>query len=518
MLLLLLAGFQEQPSPMLNPVPAFREDLQALAFPELGKLEPKVQEQITTLREELVAAIAEEPKQANTIRDAYMKLGRTFHAYKRFDLAEICYRNSDILAPGRFETVYLAADLARIQGQDDRMEELYRRAMEILPTYHSTYVRLGDIALTKGNVDEAKMMFEEALKREPIEAAAYFGLGQVAMEQRDFDTAITHFEKALSYVNEANRIHYLLGMAWRNKGDVDKAKHHLKLAGKRGVKPMDSIANNLIHFVESGRVHIARGKAAFGAKDYAGAAKEFAQAASALPNDTSSRVNLGTTLALLGKKQEAVDAFRDALRIDPNNVSANYNIGVLTLEAGRPDLAMPHLQKVVQLDPKDASSRMRLAGILKNMGRLQEAYGHYDMAAKLEPKNEDALIQRAYLLIQAGKNEEAMKVLAEDWELNQNFGRLTHLYARFLAACPVKSLRNGTKAVDLAQRVVNASPEAEYLETLAMAHAQTGDCDKAVEVQTKAVEAAQAVNRQDQVSRMNAELARYRKGAPCESE
>ncbi len=140
---------------------------------------------------------------------------------------------------------------------------------------------------------------------------------------------------------------------------------------------------------------------------------------------------------------------------------------------------------------------------------------HFDIVAELEPNNESALVQRAGLLLCANRFKQVAFVLEQDWQRNQAFGRLTHLYARFLAVCPDTSLRNGELAVDLAQRVIKASPTAEHLETYAMALAQTGNCTEAAQAQEKAIAAARTEKRQDLATRMESELASYKKGAPC---
>jgi TPR repeat protein len=81
--------------------------------------------------------------------------------------------------------------------------------------------------------------------------------------------------------------------------------------------------------------------------------------------------------------------------------------------------------------------------------------------------------------------------------------RAVELYARHLEAEPVRagnmiawirathpdpSLRDGEEAVRLALRVVELAPGPDYLDTLAAAHAERGDFDEAVRVQSEALE------------------------------
>jgi len=498
-----------------DPVPPYREDLKELVFPDLAPMEASVREQILTIREELVTAIGAEARDPLSVRDAYMKLGRACHAYKRYALAEVCYENAATLAPDRFETVYLRADLARVQGRFEEAERGYKEALVLLPTYIPVYVRLGDLALGAHRLDEAEALYEEVQRRQPGEPASIFGLGMVAMERARYDVAIERFEKALELVSEADRIHYLLGMCWRNKGEVDKAKHHLALAGKRGVRVADTLADNLVNYLESGRVHIARGKAAFAAKDYAGAVKEFAQAVSAMPEDAGGWINLGAALAAVGELDKAIEALERAAELEPRNKTATFNIGVLAAEKGDAETAYEAYKATVDLDPKDGVARMELAKLQKQRGELEEAFESYDLVAKLEPNNEEAQIQRAFLLIQVGRYKQSMALLEKDTARNPTFGRLSHLYARMLAACPDESLRDGSRAMQLAGAVVDASPTAEHLETLAMAFAESGDCDNAAITQLKALARAREAQDEALVTRIETDLETYRAGPPC---
>jgi len=500
----------------LEPIAPFREGLSALVFPDISNLEETVKKQITSLHGELTELIEAKPTNVNAIRDAYLKMGRTFHAYKRYDLAHACYHNGDVLSPGRFETVYLIADLARIQGHKEDAERLYRKCLELLPTYNATYIRLGNIVLQQNRLEEAGALFQKAFDRDSLATAAIFGLARVADLKGEFDKAIELYTACLEQVGEANRVHYLLGMVWRKKGDVEKAKLHLGQAGKIGIKVRDQIANNLERFVESGRVHLIRGKTAFGAGDFLGAAREFQQAVAALPDEPGVRVNLALALAKLGQGDQAREHLRIVIEADPANQNAHFNLGTLALQANNRDDAIRHLGEAVRLDPKDVQARYYLAGQLKAKGDLEQAYRHFDIVAELEPNNENALVQRAGLLLGANRFKQAAEVLEKDWQHNQSSGRLTHLYARLLAICPDQSLRNGPLALDLAQRIVNVSQTAEHLETYAMALAQTGKCDEAAQAQKKALDAAKAEQRPDLVSRMEADLARYQQGAPCE--
>ena len=84
--------------------------------------------------------------------------------------------------------------------------------------------------------------------------------------------------------------------------------------------------------------------------------------------------------------------------------------------------------------------------------------------------------------------------------------------ARLLAACPDVSVRDGSRALDLALAVWNARPLAAYAETVALALAELDRCSEAAEWQRKSVEAARQQGLEKNLTRA---LSIYEKGSPC---
>jgi hypothetical protein len=69
-------------------------------------------------------------------------------------------------------------------------------------------------------------------------------------------------------------------------------------------------------------------------------------------------------------------------------------------------------------------------------------------------------------------------------------GLLSHALARLLAACPDKSVRDGARALPLAQAVWQAQPTAAHARTVALALAELGRCAEAAQWQRTAAEQA----------------------------
>ena len=95
--------------------------------------------------------------------------------------------------------------------------------------------------------------------------------------------------------------------------------------------------------------------------------------------------NLGHNLLQQGKRDEAVVAFREALRLEPRNEMARNNLG--SALALSPQQAILHFQSLT--DPSTAHSNLAVA--LMELGRYPEARLELNIALGYNPRNQSAL-------------------------------------------------------------------------------------------------------------------------------
>ena len=89
--------------------------------------------------------------------------------------------------------------------------------------------------------------------------------------------------------------------------------------------------------------------------------------------------------------------------------------------------------------------------------------------------------------------------------------------AALLAASPDSTVRNGTRALAIAESLYQRHASPEHGELLAMAYAENGQFEQAVSTQNRVMDSASMLFRFDLVQRMNINLERYRAGQPCRS-
>ena len=88
-----------------------------------------------------------------------------------------------------------------------------------------------------------------------------------------------------------------------------------------------------------------------------------------LPGDAEAHNNLGITLKELGRLDEAVASYRQALRIKPNFVEAHNNLGLVLFEMGRLDEAEASYRRSLQIKPDLVEAHNNLAMLLNTQGK-----------------------------------------------------------------------------------------------------------------------------------------------------
>lgn len=497
------------------PPPPQAESLKEIPWPNLHGLEPAVAEQISTARATLEKASADSSLPAADRADGFGFMGQLFHAYGFVEAAQASYLNARTLAPEDGRWPHYLGVLAQGAGRLDEAVEYFLEAAKKYPRNIAALVRLGDIHLQRNQPAEARGYFLQAMTIDGHCAAASFGMGQASLSQKNYPDAVGLFHKTLALVPEATAVHYPLALAYRALNQLDEAKRHLELQGEVGVKAPDPLMDQLENLKTGEMVFLLQGRQAFNARDFQQAAALFRQAVEAAPESVRARVNLGAALGAAGAVEDAIEQFRKALELDPGNYTAQFNLGSLLRRSGRNQEAAAFLAKVVENYAEDSAARLELGLALRGMGDLEGALKQLSKVVELDPSSEDARLETVRILVFQRRYGEALKQLQDAHRLFPSDGRTSHALARLLAGSPDISLRNGEEALGVASAVFQAQPSIAHAVTLAMAYAEVGQCDKAFEIQTQAVEAAERNNQADLAESMKAAQSRYKAGPPC---
>jgi tetratricopeptide (TPR) repeat protein len=137
-------------------------------------------------------------------------------------------------------------------------------------------------------------------------------------------------------------------------------------------------------------------------------------------------------------------------------------------------------------DPARQSLRLSLAALLGATGGYEEAMEQYRQVLADEPAHEGARAGEVAALLMLERYAEALPALEKGLAALPESALLRHLLARLLAAAPDATVRDGRRALELAQDLHRAAPTTAVAETVAMAHAELGEFAQAASWQVRA--------------------------------
>ncbi|MEL7061712.1 MAG: tetratricopeptide repeat protein, partial [Acidobacteriota bacterium] len=504
---------------LLMAEPTANTETAASDLPELRVegLEPAVQERLASEREalhELLAASDDPALQA----EGFGELALAHHAHAAWEIAEAAYARAAHLAPEDPRWPHARALVLEEMHRLDEAEAAYRQALEVLPGNPAAHVYLGRLLLERGEVAEANALADGALGLVSLMPAALALKGQVALADDRPADAIEPLRLALDQLPEATRLHHSLALAYRGAGQADAARRHFELRGEIGARPYDPMLVAVEERKVGERLLLLRGRRAFDAGDFPAAVEAFRRALEAQPESLGARLNLGSALVAAGEAEEGERELRRVLEERPEHPEVHYNLGRLTAARGEAAAALQHFEVVLATRPDDLDARRFAALARRDLGDLETATP--ELVAVAAARQEDVLLQlqAAESLLALNRFAEAKELLMRAHRTSPNDGQLAHALARILAAAPDPTLRDGERALDLAQRVAAAAPSPRHLETLAEAAAEAGQCDAATEAVRGALRALTAATPTPDPrvqARLQRALLRYTAGAPC---
>ena len=494
---------------------AERKDLWALGSPDLSATEPAVRDLLESTRAELdTLLVGKEEKPTELLGAAMGKQGKLYHAHGFFEAAEACYLNAQLLAPREPAWPYLLGRLYRQRGQPEQAEPAWKQALELQPGHLPTLLGLAHLHREQGRLQEAAAGFDEALRQDDGSAAAWIGLGRVALARDDFQSAAEALERALKLSPAATEIFYPLGLAYRGLGRMEEARSFLARRGTVAAPTRDPLMDEIKALETGMRLHLNRGNSEFAAERFEDAVRSFNKAVEADPQSVLAHMNLAAALTRLGDSAGALEHTQRALELESDHARANFGMATLLARQGRDHESIEYYQRAVEKDPSYQDAHFNFANALRRLGRYEQAGRHFEKVIQLEPHHAHSRLGLALSLAQAKEWRRAMAAVEESYALLDGHDVAADALVRMLSACPVAELRDGRRALPIAEGLFERSRTLNHLESLAMALAEVGDFKRAVEYQSAAVKAARSSGNPAVQKRAEVALERYRGGQP----
>ncbi len=120
------------------------------------------------------------------------------------------------------------------------------------------------------------------------------------------------------------------------------------------------------------------------------AIEQFKQALKIKPDYATAHINLGNAFVRTGRVSEAVGQFEEAVKIIPDRAEVHNNLGVALMYAGRMSEAIGQLGQALKIKPDYAEAHNNLGTALMYTGRMSEAIGQLEQALKIKPDYAEA--------------------------------------------------------------------------------------------------------------------------------
>ena len=249
------------------------------------------------------------------------------------------------------------------------------------------------------------------------------------------------------------------------------------------------------------------------------AIKEAERAIELDPSDSATHLQLAISLKRSDTERAIVEA-RRAIELGPENSSAYQVLTNCFLELRRYNEVVDLGREWLAVSPYDATAHAVLGAAMAENGDLTEAAQHLGYVMMLRPEAEQAHARLRQTLLSLAKEQDALQRLREIAANAPDSPRMLDELAWLLATYPDSKSRDGTEAVQLAERACALTERRipALLDTLAAAYAEAGDFSRAISTIEEALNLARSSGDSDATKLSERILASLRGNLPYREE
>jgi tetratricopeptide (TPR) repeat protein len=481
---------------------------------DLSKVETPIRERISKAQEEALqvgAAGGSKPAAA------YGRLGQVYQAFGFTEAAMTYYQWASRLDPNEFRWHYYLALLAGNNGENSLAEQQFKLALSTRPLDELTMVRLAETYRKTNQPDQAESLYRSILDRNPSSVIALQGVGKIELARQQFSLAADHFQQALTADPQAAYLHYPLAMAYRGMGQRDRAEAELNQHGPAAPSLKDPYLAEIEDLKTAKSDRWTKGSREMSAGDFGAAISTYRSLVEMDPQDALAKMYLGTALARAGMTEDALHELSEAVELAPGNGDAQYCLGVVLVRLSRDSDAIKHLQLAIKADPNLKEAHFQIANALMRSRRFADAAPEYKYAQDEDPKNGFAAVMQSMAFVRLGDYEKARSVLESAHLRTPSDADLSNALARILAAAPDNRFRDGARALQIMHELIakEGAADLDQAATIAMALAESGQFEKAAQIQRSVIEAIRSEPGASRISILREDLDGYEHHRAC---
>lgn len=224
---------------------------------------------------------------------------------------------------------------------------------------------------------------------------------------------------------------------------------------------------------------------------------------------------LGAIAHEQGRMEAAITRYLKSLEIVPGQKAVHTELMRAYLQSEEIAKAAEQLEVILAMNREDFESLAQLGKLRQRLGQTEQAIALFreSLDIRFHPETSTTL---ANLLRGNGKAAEALGLYAATLKVRPKDPLTANNYAWILATHPDAALRDGAKAQHWARVACDATNNKipPLLGTLAAAHAEAGNFERAVDVSKLAIASAREFKKEDLAARLEARMKSYQNKKP----
>jgi tetratricopeptide (TPR) repeat protein len=213
------------------------------------------------------------------------------------------------------------------------------------------------------------------------------------------------------------------------------------------------------------------------------------------------------TMTQVGYWKDSLSLSRHALAVTKNNYVMHYSCGLALRDSGQVDEAIEQFRQSLKINPAYAKAHNNLGCALQDKGQVEEAAAEFELAIKNAPEFAMAQNNYAVSLAQRGQYEEAISHFVAALKVDP--------YYRDAMKNMCKAGIDGNKLDDVLGVLLSLQQKtpsyAELYYGAAVIYDAKGEAEKAVEQLEKGLMLADRQGNKELVAQVKEQLERYRR-------
>lgn len=325
--------------------------------------------------------------------DLCFTAGRAFEDLGRMDEAAECYKRALEADPDDIGVIERYAVLLTNGGRyEDAVNVL---GTSVLEKYGSAdlWIRRGDICVMAEKAADALESYEKALEMAPENRTAMLSMLRLLKENERYGEAAGLLDSYLKTHPEDSHLWFEKGWFSEKGGDNEEALLDYDQAVSLDAGCTRAVACKALLLMREKRPDEAL--------------ECYDLLIERKPDNAAVHHSRGLVLKVLGRYDEALGSFKEAIRLDPSDMDTLIEIAELSLGIGRFEDALGYYKRLIESGVSGADVLTGQGDAYKALGMAAEALDAYENATKAGGDISRALKGKAAILAASGRTDEA---------------------------------------------------------------------------------------------------------------